>query len=103
LPYVSRSEKQLWLASNLIEKALKWVSLHDADAVVIEDLKLRGMEHGPKANRLIANLMHRRQLELIAMKALKRELILIHVPTAYSSRIAEAKYKPNFPMSTPRC
>jgi hypothetical protein len=93
----ARKGKRLWLASNLIEKALKWISFHNADALVIEDLKLRGVEHGPKANRLIANFMHRKQLDLIATKALKRELILVHVPAAYSSRIAQTKYKPNFP------
>jgi hypothetical protein len=93
----ARRGKRLWLASNLIEKVLKWTSLHHADALVIEDLKLRGAEHGPKTNRLIANFMHRKQLELIATKALKRELILIRVPAAYSSRIAQVKYRPDFP------
>jgi hypothetical protein len=93
----ARKGKRLWLASNLIEKVLKWIRLHDADALVIEDLKLRGVEHGPRANRLIANFMHHKQLDLIAMKALRRELILIRVPAAYSTRIAQTKYKPNFP------
>ncbi len=94
----ARKAKRLWLASNLIEKALKWISFFHADAIVIEDgLKLRGVEHGAKANRLIANFMHRKQLELIASKALRRELILVRAPAAYSSRIAEAKYKPSFP------
>jgi hypothetical protein len=93
----ARKDKRLWLASNLIEKALKWIRFFGADAVVVEDdLKPRGIEHGKAANRLIANFMHRRQLELIAFKALKRELILVRVPAAYSSRIAAAKYKPNF-------
>jgi hypothetical protein len=93
----ARRGKRLWLASNLIEKALKWIRLHNADAIVIENLKLRGVEHGPKANRPIANFMHHKQLELIATKALKRELILIRVPAAHSTRIAQTKYKPNFP------
>jgi hypothetical protein len=94
----ARKDKRLWLASNLIEKALKWIRFFGADAVVVEDnLKLSGVEHGKAANRLIANFMHRKQLELIALKALKRELILVRVPAAYSSRIAAAKYKPIFP------
>jgi len=94
----ARKDKRLWLASNLIEKALRWIRFFGAGAVVVEDdLKLGGVEHGKAANRLIANFMHRKQLELIALKALKRELILVKVPAAYSSRIAAAKYKPRFP------
>lgn len=94
----ARKNKRLWLASNLVEKALKWINFFGADAVVIEDaLKLRGVEHGTKANRLIANFMRRKLLELISVKALKHELILARVPAAYSTRIATAKYKPIFP------
>lgn len=93
----ARKGKRLWLASNLIEKALKWVSLFNADTIVVEDLKLRGIEHGTGANRIIANFMHRKLLELIAAKTLRREWLLVRVPAAYSSRIAAAKYKPNFP------
>ncbi len=96
LTYARRS-KRLWLGSNLVEKALKWVSFFGADAIVIENLKLRGVEHGSKANRLIANFMHHKLLQLISTKALRREWILARVPAAYSSRIAAAKYKPNFP------
>jgi hypothetical protein len=93
----ARRNKRLWLASNLVEKAFKWVGFFHADAVVIEKLKLRGVEHGKHANRLIANFIHRKLLELVAVKALRREWILVRVPAAYSSRIAAAKYKPIFP------
>lgn len=94
----ARKNKRLWLASNLLEKAFKWISFFGVDAVVIEDnLKLPGVEYGKDANRAIANFMRRKLLELIATKALRRELILVRVPAAYSSRIGNAKYKPIFP------
>jgi hypothetical protein len=93
----ARRNKRLWLASNLVEKAFKWIGFFHADAVVIEKLSLKGVEHGKHANRLIANFMHRKLRELVAVKALRREWILVRVPAAYSSRIAAAKYKPRFP------
>lgn len=93
----ARRNKRLWLASNLVEKAFKWILFFHADAVVIEELAMKGVEHGKHANRLIANFMHRKLLELVAVKALRREWILVRVPAAYSSRIAAAKYKPRYP------
>lgn len=93
----ARRNKRLWLASNLAEKALKWIGFFHVDAVAIERLRLKGAEHGKHANRLIANFMCRKLIELVAVKALRREWILVRVPAAYSSRIAAAKYKPIFP------
>lgn len=93
----ARRNKRLWLASNLVEKTFKWLGFFHADAVVIEKLSLKGVEHGKHANRLIANFMHRKLLGVVAVKALRRECILVRVPAAYSSRIAAAKYKPRFP------
>ena len=48
--------------------------------VVIEKLAMKGVEHGRHANRLIANFMHRKLLELVAVKALRREWILVRRP-----------------------
>jgi len=94
----ARKAKRLWLASNLVEKAFKWACFFGATALVVEDdLVLKGVEHGPKANRLIANFMHHKLLELIVTKALKRELILARVPAPYSSRVADSKYSACFP------
>jgi hypothetical protein len=93
----ARRNKRLWLASNLAEKALKWIGFFHADAVAIERLRLKGAEHGKHANRLIANFMRRKLIELVAVKVLRREWILVRVPAAYLSRIAAAKYKPIFP------
>lgn len=93
----ARREKRRWLASNIIDKALKWISFFGVNAVVLEELRFRGAEHGKKANRLITNFMRRKFLELLTFKMLKREWILIRIPTAYSSRIASAKYASNFP------
>jgi hypothetical protein len=93
----ARREKRLWLASSLLEEAFKWASFFKVDVLVIEDLKgFKGTEHG-KANRLIANFMRRKLLQLAATKALRREWILVRIPAAYTSRVAKTKYKPNFP------
>jgi hypothetical protein len=96
LIYACRN-KRLWLASNLIERAFKWIGFFHADAVVVERLRLKGVEHGRHANRLLATFMRRKLLDLVAVKALRREWILVRVSPAYSSRIAAAKYKPVFP------
>ena len=95
----ARRNKRLWLASNLLEKAFKWASFFGVDALVIEDLNFEGVEHG-RANRLIANFMRKKLITLAATKALRREWILVSVPAAYTSRVAEAKYKPNFPRTS---
>jgi len=93
----ARKEKRLWLASNLLEKAFKWASFFDIDVLVIEDLNgFKGIEHGG-ANRLIANFMRKKLIMLATTKALRREWVPARIQAAYTSRVAEAKYKPNFP------
>ncbi|MGQ9543141.1 MAG: hypothetical protein ACUVTM_03495 [Candidatus Bathyarchaeia archaeon] len=42
---------------------------------------------------LIANFMLRKPLQLSATKALRREWLLVRVPAAYTSHIAEVRYK----------
>jgi hypothetical protein len=91
-----RRHKRLHLASQLAERVLKWGSFFGTNAIVIEELGSMRIEHGA-ANRIIANFMHDKLLRLVAMKALRREWILVRVPTAYSSRVAVVKYKGTFP------
>jgi len=94
--YARRSKRQ-WLASNLLNKALNWIEFHRADAIVFEELRFKGREYGKRGNRTLANFNNRQLHNLATTKTLKRELILITVPAAYSSKVAATKYKQQFP------
>jgi len=94
----ARKEKRLWLASNLVEKALRWIRSYGVNTLVIEGLELNSrVEYRKHVNRIIANFMQKKLIELIKMKALKRDWILCEEEPAWTSTIAEAKYKKQFP------
>jgi hypothetical protein len=97
LIYASRN-KRMWLASNLVERALRWIESYGVNTLVMEDLKLNSpVEYGKHANRIIANFMHKKLKQLLKIKALKMEWIICEEDPAWTSAVAEAEYKKQFP------
>ena len=93
----ARAEKRSWLAANLVKRAFKWMKGYGCNAVVVEKLRF-GMtiEGNPHANRMKANFLRRKLIELIKLRTLKLEWICVEVKAGYSSVAGELKYGEQF-------
>ena len=93
----ARSEKRSWLAANLVKRAFKWIRGYGCNAVVVEELCF-GMtiEGNHRTNRVGANFLRKKLLELIKLRALKLEWICAEVNTGYSSIAGDLKYAKQF-------
>jgi hypothetical protein len=93
----ARAEKRSWLAANLVKRAFRWAKGYGCNAVVVEKLRF-GMtiEANHRANRVKANFLRKRLVELIKLRALKLDWICTEVNASYSSIAGELKYGKQF-------
>ena len=93
----ARKEKRKWIAGNLIKQIFTWIRSFNVNTVALEKLNLSNTYEYPSwVNRIIANFMRKKLVQLVKTRTIKEKMLLIEVNPAYTSKIAETKYSRNY-------
>jgi IS605 OrfB family transposase len=92
------TNKRKWVLENLINRMLNWCSSnYNCNALAVEDLKFKGdHDYNPKTNMKLSNFMRKKMIETIKLHALGRNMIVLDVDPAYTSKVAVTKYGKKF-------
>jgi hypothetical protein len=90
--------KRKWVLENLINRMLNWCkNNYNCNALAVEDLNFLGAhDYDPKTNMKLSNFLRKKMIDTIKLHALKRDMLVLDVDPAYTSKVATRKYGRQF-------